>query len=153
MSAEGQKIYPGEAASPSEVLALADEYRRAAEALLPTGRRGSPLSRAPYRLLAIHAIELYLNAYLLAAGHSAVTVRRLQHDLGSRTAQAVSAALVLRQRTLAHLNCLSERREYLTTRYDCAPTETSELNRLAATLGEVAEKVSAFVRAPRTAAR
>jgi HEPN domain-containing protein len=153
MSVDEQKTYPGETASPCDVLALADEYRRAAEALLPTGRRSSPLSRAPYRLLAIHAIELYLNAYLLAAGHSAAMVRRLQHDLGSRTAHAVGATLVLRKRTLAHIGSLSERREYLTTRYDCAPAETSELNRLAASLHEVAEKVSAFVRAPQTGAR
>ncbi|WP_448662853.1 hypothetical protein ACG3SL_19815 [Sphingomonas sp. CJ20] len=149
MSAEGQKLYPGEAASPAEVLALAHEYRRAAEALLPIGRRRSPLSRAPYRLIAIHAIERYLNAYLLTAGHSPIEVRRLQHDSGSRTQRAVDMKLVLKKRTLAHLNRLSERREYLTTRYDCAPTETSELNRLGASLAEVAEKVSAIVGAPR----
>ena len=150
MSAEGQKLYPGEAASPCEVLALANEYRRAAEALLPIGSRRSPLSRAPYRLIAIHAIELYLNAYLLAAGHSPIEVRRLQHDFGSRTRYAAGSKLVLKKRTQTHLNRLSERREYLTTRYDCAPTETSELNRLAASLAEVAEKVSALVGAPHT---
>ena len=130
------------------MLALAHEYRRAAEALLPTGRRRAPLSRAPYRLIAIQAIELYLNAYLLAAGHSP-EVRRLQHDFASRTERAVDTRLVLKQRTLTHLKRLSERREYLTTRYDCAPAETSELNRLGASLAEVAEKVSAIVGAPR----
>lgn len=145
MSAQGQKLYPGEAAGPCEVLALADEYRRAAEALLPIGSRRSPLSRAPYRLVAIHAIELYLNAYLLAAGHSPAEVRRLHHDFGSRTRHAAGSKLVLRKRTEMHLHRLSERREYLTTRYDCAPAETSELNRLAASLAEVAEKVSALV--------
>lgn len=150
MSAEEQKLYPGEVAGVCEVLALADEYRRAAEALLPIGRRRSPLSRAPYRLVAIHAIELYLNAYLLASGHSPTEVRRLQHDFGLRTQRAVDTKLVLRKRTLTHLHQLSERREYLTTRYDCAPTETSELNRLAASLAEVAEKVSALLGAPRT---
>lgn len=148
MSAEGQEFYPGEGAAPSGVLALADEYRRAAEALQPIGRRRSPLSRAPYRLLAIHAIELYLNAYLLAAGYSAIEVRRLQHDFCARTRHALGAKLVLRKRTAAHLHRLSERCEYLTTRYDCAPTEASELNQLAPSLAEVVEKVSAFVRAP-----
>lgn len=145
MSAEGQKLYPGAAASASQVLALADEYRRAADALLPTGRRRSPLSRAPYRLVAIHAIELYLNAWLLAAGHSPIEVRRLQHDFALRTERAVGTRLVLRKRTLDHLHRMSERREYLATRYDCAPAEISELNRLAASLAEVAEKVSAAV--------
>lgn len=149
MSIEGQTIYPGDTASPCDVLALADEYRRAAEALLPIGRRRAPLSRAPYRLLAIHAIELYLNAYLLATGHSPIAVRRLQHDFASRSRCAVGAKLVLKQRTLSHLARLSERREYLTTRYDCAPTDSSELNRLAASLAEISEKVSSSVRAPK----
>lgn len=150
MSIEGQTIYPGECASPCDVLALADEYRRAAEALLPTGRRRAPLSRAPYRLLAIHAIELYLNAYLLATGHSPIAVRRFQHDFASRSQCAVGAKLALKKRTLSHLALLSERREYLTTRYDCAQTGTSELNRLGASLAEVSEKVSAFVRGSKT---
>jgi len=148
MSIEGQPIYPGESASPCDVLALAHEYRRAAEALLPAGRRRAPMSRAPYRLLAIHALELYLNAYLLATGHSPLAVRRLQHDLASRSQRAAGAKLVLKKRTLAHLARLSERREYLTTRYDCAQAGTSELNRLAASLAEVSEKVSACIRAP-----
>lgn len=125
MSVEGRKFHPGETATARDVLALADEYRRAAETLLPAGRKRSPLSRAPCRLVAIHAIELYLNAYLLRAGLSPAAVRRLQHDSGSRTRQAVTAKLVLRKRTLAHLQRLTERREYLTTRYDCAPTEAS----------------------------
>ena len=146
MSAEAQKFYPGETATANDVLSLAEEYRRAAEALLPTGRKRSPLSRAPYRLVAIHAIELYLNAYLLAAGNSPVEVRRLQHDFGSRAQHAAIARLALRKRTLAHLVRLSDQREYLVTRYHCDPAEISELTRLAASLNEVAEKVSAIVR-------
>ncbi len=152
MSLEGEKFYPGETASAGDVLALAEEYRRAAEALLPIGRKRSPLSRAPYRLVAIHAIELYLNAYLLATGHSPIAIRRLQHDFGSRTEHAVSGKLILRKRTFAHLIRLSERREYLTTRYDCAPAKASELNRLAASLSEVAEKVTAYVDKEQTTA-
>ncbi|MCW3838179.1 hypothetical protein ACFQ1E_19250 [Sphingomonas canadensis] len=116
---------------------------------MPIGQRRSPLSRAPYRLVANHAIELYLNAFLLAAGHSPTEIRRLQHDFGPRAGHAIGAKLVLRRRTLLHLNRLSERREYLTTRYDYAPTMTSELNRLLPSLTEVAEKVSAIVGAPR----
>lgn len=46
---------------------------------------------------------------------------------------------------MAHLMALSERREYLTTRYDPVATETTELNRLTATLAEVAEKVTAII--------
>ncbi|GAA3903950.1 hypothetical protein GCM10022276_23240 [Sphingomonas limnosediminicola] len=146
MSIEGQKIYPGDNATPEQVLRLADEYRVAADALLLTGRRRQPLSRAPYRLVAIHAIELYLNALLLAAGHHSARLRGLHHDLAARTHFALSAKLRLRKRTLAHLEILSETREYLTTRYDPAASAASELNRLSATLTEVAEKVTSIVR-------
>lgn len=145
MSIEGQKFYPGEAASPQQVAALAGEYRQAADALLANGRRGEPLSLAPYRFVAIHAVELYLNAMLLLAGHSPVELRRMHHDLASRTELAVAANLRLRRRTLLHLQALSQTREYLATRYDPAASETSQLNRLAATLTEVAQKVTVFV--------
>ena len=145
MSVEGQSFYPGEAATPQELLALANEYRAAGEALLPIGRRGVPRSRAPYRLVAIHALELYLNAYLLSAGHSPMALRRLHHDFTSRTRLTLEAKLILRKRTLTHLMSLSEKREYLATRYDPAPSAASELNRLAATLAEVAGKVSNFI--------
>lgn len=144
MSVEGQKFYPGESATPRQIAALADEYRQAADALLKTGRRGVPLSRAPYRFVAIHAIELYLNALLLAGGCPSADLRRMHDDLTSRSAMAVDR-LCLRKRTLAHLATLSETREYLTTRYAPEATIASELNRLDATLAEVAEKVGAFI--------
>lgn len=142
MSIEGQPFYPGETATPQQILILAEEYRRAAEAVLPTGRRRQPLSRAPYRLLAIHAVELYLNAFLLAAGHASTRLRGLQHDLAERTRFALDAKLPLRKRTAEHLRRLSEGREYLITRYDPATKPLSEINRIAATLNEVAEKVA-----------
>lgn len=147
MSLEGQRFYPGEAASARQVADLADEYRQAADALLGRGRRGAPISRAPYRFMAIHAVELYLNAMLLAAGHPPVELRRMHHDLASR-AELASAKLALRRRTLEHLLILSRTREYLTTRYDPGATAASELNRLAATLAEVGDKVTAFLQRP-----
>ncbi len=59
MSVEGQNFsYPGGVASPKELLALADEFKRIAELAREAGCKGHPLSRAPYRLLAIHAVEL-----------------------------------------------------------------------------------------------
>lgn len=145
MSFEGHRFYPGETATPRQMLQLADEYRRGAEALASNGRRGQPLSRAPYRLLAIHAIELYLNALLLAVGRPPADVRALQHDLGSRAEAALAARLGLRMRTVAHLRRLSETREYLVTRYDPQGAAGSELNRLAATLAEVGGKVAVLV--------
>lgn len=124
MSIKGQKFHPGETATPRQIVVLADEYRQAAEALLLTGRRGEPLSRSPYRFLAIHAVELYLNALLLASGHTAADLRRMHHDLASRTELAV-APLHLRKRTLLHLEALSESPECLTTRYDPEAAEPS----------------------------
>jgi hypothetical protein len=145
MSLERQPFYPGEGTSAHELVALAGEYHAAADALASIGRRGVSISRAPYRLVAIHAIELYLNAYLISVGYSATDVRRLQHDVSLRIAFAETGRLGLRLRTRTHLASLSERREYLTTRYDPAPPALSELNRLAATLNEVGQKVSALL--------
>ncbi|MXO74800.1 hypothetical protein GRI40_06145 [Altererythrobacter aerius] len=145
MTVEGQKFYPGERATAEQVLELAREYRQAAEKLVECGRRRQPLSRAPFRMVAIHAVELYLNALLLAAGQPAGRVRGLHHDLGSRTALALGEGLQLRKRTVLHLETLSKTREYLLTRYDPEPSVTSELNRLLATLTEVSEKVPLWI--------
>ena len=146
MSVEGQKFYPGAVATPSQMLSLAEEYRQAARALLPTGRPGQPLSRAPYRLVAIHSLELHLNALLLATGHPVAKVRGLQHDFATRTELAIAAGLRLKTRTILHLRGLSETREYLITRYDPALSAASQINRLAATLEDVAEKVATLIK-------
>ncbi|MCA0890011.1 hypothetical protein [Qipengyuania flava] len=91
--------YPGETATATEVVALADEYRFAAQLLVQNGRPKQPRSRAPFRMVAIHAVELYLNAFLLQSGHSAGQVRGLQHNLAARADLAVDRGLVLRKRT------------------------------------------------------
>ena len=147
MSVEGQNFYPGEEATAEQIFLLAGEYRRAADTLLPTGRRRMPLSRAPYRLVAIQAIELYFNALLIKRVLTAAKLRGLQHDLAARTRLAPAAGLFLRKGTVKHLQGLSETREYLISRY-CPEKagSTSELNRLAATLLEVAEKVTAILK-------
>lgn len=137
------RTYPGDLASHDQLLALADEYRQAALVLRERGVRKRPLTWAPFRLTAIQAVELYLNVYLLRKGYSASQVRGLQHDLGLRSSEAITAGLKLRQRTTEHLQRLSDQREYLVTRYgpELAST-TSQINRLAATLEEVARKVA-----------
>lgn len=134
--------YPGQSASVLELRALADEYRHAAHLLLQLGRPGKPLSRAPLRLAAIHAIELYLNALLLHRGHAPAAIRGLQHDLPARAALTREAGLHLRLKTRDHVEALGRNREYLASRY--APEQgasLSEVNRLMATLDEVARKV------------
>ena len=139
----GLVSYPGELATPDQVRRLADEYRNAAHHLLTLGRRGEPLSRAPFRFAAIHAIDLYLNAFLLHRGQDAAVVRGLQHNLAGKTDLAIESRLALRQRTIAHLHSMTTNREYLVTRYGPETTATTfQVNRLKATLDEVARKTS-----------
>jgi uncharacterized protein (UPF0332 family) len=144
-----QQDYPGDSATAEQILRLAEEYRKAAQLLLQQGRCGAPLSRAPYRLSAIHAIELYLNALLLHKGHEASDIRGMQHSFAKRTERAIDSGLKLRKRTATHLAAMEENREYLVTRY--SPDKAaivSEINRLTATLEEVAKKVTAIMSSP-----
>lgn len=98
---------------------------------------------SPYRLVAIHAIELYLNALLVASGWTAARVRGIHHDLGRRAELAVAAGLRPRRRTLADLKGLSSNREYVKMRYEPdLPSTACQPNGLEATLNEVAEKVA-----------
>lgn len=133
--------YPGENAQPDEILRLAHEYRAAAEHLFGKRRKRQPMSLAPCRLTAIHAIELYLNAHLVASGMSMKDVRALGHDLTARAERSRARGLVFRALTAKHLVELTGSREYLEARYDPAMTKT-QLSRLLATLGEVAAKVT-----------
>ena len=122
------------------------EYHEAAQLLATRGRRGQPMSRAPYRLAAIHAVELYLNAFLLHSGLDHGRVRGLQHDLAARTDLSVKCGLLLRKRTATHLRTMAAAREYLVSRYGPELSSSlSQLNRLSATLSEVAGKVGPIV--------
>jgi HEPN domain-containing protein len=129
---------------------LASEYRNAAKYLLELGKAGDPLSRAPCRLAAIHAVELYLSALLLHLGHRAPEICSLQHDLSERTRLAKEGGLRLKKKTAAHLLAIMENREYLVARY--GPEEMritgSPISRLMATLDEVDKKVTTKITAP-----
>lgn len=139
-------IYPGSSASVEEIVHLAREYQAAAGTLLLNARRGKPLTRAPARLCAIHAIELYLNAFLLSLGDTPEKIRSRRHDLAERASLAREHGLRLRKKTAEHLIRLSEDREYLVSRYGPELASTlSQVNRLMATLEEVAKKVQGVV--------
>lgn len=70
----------------------------------------------------------------------------MQHDLSERTERAQEAGLRLRAKTAKHLQSLSQDREYLVTRYGPELAATaSQVNRLTATLEEVAAKVTALI--------
>jgi len=138
--------YPGDAASPKQLIQLAAAYREAAKALLPSGKKRDQLSRAPWRLIAIHAVELYLNAALLHFGLASTKIRNLQHNMAARTNLAIAKGLTLRKRTVSHLETLSTNREYLTVRYSPeVPATISQITRLNATLEELSEKVTRLI--------
>lgn len=138
-----EKIYPGHDLGAKDVLALAETFRASALHLLDAKPLSRQKSCAPYRLLAIHSIELYFNAYLLAGGHLAPAIRGMQHDLAKRADLVKEAGMVLRFKTVEHLRSLSANREYLVSRYGSPDTNgLSQLNRLQATVEEVREKVT-----------
>lgn len=129
--------------SPQELVELARAYAEAAAQLGERQKKYTPISLAPYRLAAIHAIELYLSAYLRMKNHEADEIRSLQHDLQQRTAKATKAGMKLRKRTITHLGTMTSSREYLLARYQpSAQKSLSQINRLLATLRDVEEKVT-----------
>lgn len=145
-----EPICPGENASVRETLALAAQYEDAAVKLAEAAPKSVHL---PLRLLALHSIELFLNALLLAKGLDHQTVRSLHHDLGEQSRIAMCAGLVLRKRTAAHLRALSSSREYQVIRYVPALTSSlSQPTRVMATLDEVSKKVRKIL-GPRPSSR
>lgn len=132
-------------ASFCDILVLATQYKEAATKLGETLPKSNHL---PRRLLALHAIELYLIAVLLAKGFDWKTVHSLQHDLAEQTRLAVKAGLVLRNHTMAHLATLSSSRDYHIVRYAPELMNTlSQANRVTATLEEISKKVRGMLRA------
>lgn len=132
--------YPGSAATEADLLALAQAYRTSALCLLE--RPGDVLPRAPATLCAIHAIELYLSAFLLHHGSSTAEIRGYCHDLAERGALALARGLTLRRRTAEHLVKMTRDREYLVSRYGAEDLSTlSPPDQLLTTLNEVASQV------------
>jgi hypothetical protein len=138
-----EDFYGSDEMSAAECLALAGEYMRAAMHLKTIWRPRKAASRAPFRFTAIHAIELYLTAYLLHAGEPWPKLRRMGHNLQQRHDVAADRGLMLRKRTRTSLGVISRQREYLKSRYAQNEARPTQLNRLEATLEEVAKKVAA----------
>lgn len=128
---------------PCEILDLAQAYDQAARILLAAAFKRNPLTCAPARMTAIHAIELYVNAFLRFEGAAASAVRGRLHELYDPD---LVSTLKIRVKTARHLKALVERREYLVCRY--GPEQMSgqtEVNRLLATLEEIGSKVRRHV--------
>ncbi len=136
--------YGGSPASVRDILNLASQYQDAARKL---GEGSSKPNNLPPRLLALHAMELYLNAFLLAKGVDPATIRSFRHDPSQRIRMASEAGLVLRKRTMAHLAMLSASDEYHVIRYAPERASTlSQVTRVMATLDELSRKVRKILR-------
>lgn len=141
-----RESYPGSEATVGQLLGVANEYAAAAYALLSQADQARWTRSAPVRLCAIHAVEMYLNAFLIFHDMSPKQVRGLQHDLAQRTVAATQRGLSLRAKTQVHLLRIHDQREYLVVRY--GPEQVgglSELNRMFATLKEVSAKVTTAI--------
>jgi hypothetical protein len=116
------------AATPEEILGLAEEYANTAVHLFE--QKDKALGHRPAHLCALHAIELYLHAFLKFRGATSGRIKARQHDLWH---QEFAERLDLDTKTCKHLRDLSETREYRTLRY--APQQPhSPKNRMERTL-------------------
>lgn len=140
------EVYPGNDATAKEILSLAREYRLTASALDKLRKQNQRLSSAPYRFAAVHAIELYLNAYLMHHGLTPAEIRGTAHDLEFRAASAREHGLILRCKTIALITRINQNREYLIVRYGykqmAAVVSVTELQSV---LNEVSKKVTANI--------
>jgi hypothetical protein len=103
-------VYPGSEASADNIICLAEGYRRTAQHLLEE-RPMQWRTEAPGRLCGVHAIELYLNAFLIDCGFTQEEIRASGHDLGKKAGMAAAAGLILKRRTARHLETMTEDRE------------------------------------------
>ena len=142
MSTAPSNPYPGEDATPDQIRQLANAYQKAADHVRQLGRRGKPLTYAPFRMTAIHAIELYLNAWLRHRGVVHKRIRGLLHNMHEAADLAREHDLQLSKGTDRNLRQIGEHREYLVSRYAPELSAPSQINRLEATLKEVAEEVT-----------
>ncbi|EKE45025.1 hypothetical protein OCGS_0720 [Oceaniovalibus guishaninsula JLT2003] len=130
-------------ASSAAIFDLAEAYRASALLLLQGSARGRPLARFPARYCALHAIELYLNAWLRSCGHDPGDIRACLHNVARMFDLASETGLVLRKKTRADLRAMTGRRDYLLLRYDPeASVLPVHVNRLIATMEEVRTKVA-----------
>lgn len=141
--------YPGSTASVWQIEELALAYYQGAIVLCKNaesleGHTLATIHYAPVRLCAIHAIELFLNAYLKHEGVPVEKIRGRMHNLAD---PEFVSHLNIKKKTAEHLKMMSERREYLISRY--APdmmSKHSEISRLLTTLKEIMTKVCGYLR-------
>lgn len=160
MANAAHKPYPGSVADARGILLLAGEYGRTAHVLLkqPQKKKSGAIAHAPARLLANHALELYLNAYLRHLGVTPEKIREINHNYAEKIELAsdinlllgkTSNGLKLKQSTENHLMQMTSDKEYLSARYSprCMAEAFSEIHRkrLAATLEDIATKIEKII--------
>lgn len=130
--------YPGALAPPDQILRLAESYAEAARRLYAAPKPRTGLWHAPFRLCALHSIELYINAFLRFRGTAPDCVRARLHDCWHAEFATV---LDLRAGTRRHLQTILEHRDYLCVRY--APETARDwvpVNRVHASLSDIMAK-------------
>jgi hypothetical protein len=142
------KDYPGSETTALQLKELAMHYADAACVFEKLPHTPKGLALVPFRLLAIHAIELTFNAVLVHNSVKAEEIRAMHHDLRAHMVMAETFGLKLRPKTVKHICDLTANREYLVHRYDPAESlRAGHLNRLIATLREVSKKTNQLLAA------
>jgi hypothetical protein len=145
---------PGDGMDAMSTLALAEEFAQASMSLRKFCRKGCLNSHAPFRFAALHAIELYLAAYLRFHGLDNSELRSTGHRLCDKLKCATNYGLSLGKKTQEHIAELTNKQEYLVVRYDSTLLpRLTQINRLEATRDELAAKVTQIVEAKSGAAR
>jgi hypothetical protein len=108
-------------AKPQEMLDLAKSYADAAEHLFAEHRASKMSLQKPARLCALHAIELYLHAFLTFRGATDKQMKDRHHALWH---EEFSDRLGLDAKTQQHLKDLTTEKAYLAVRYGCEPPHT-----------------------------
>jgi|OM-RGC.v1.024672236 hypothetical protein len=125
-------------ATPHDVLVLAAKYAEAADCLFAEHRRSQSDLNLPARLCALHAVELYLHAFLRYRGASAKQLRTRNHGLWH---DEFNRCLDLDAKTRQHLQDLSDQKAYLSVRYPNDPVQRPcPINRMERTLEAIREK-------------
>ncbi len=125
-------------ATPQDVLAVAGSYAEAADHLFAQHRTAKPDLNMPARLCALHAVELYLHAFLRFRGASAKQIRARSHSLWH---EEFNKVLDLDPKTRQHLQDLSSERVYVSVRYPIDHvSRPCPINRMERTLEAVREK-------------
>lgn len=132
-----------------EIVGLARIYAACASDLAAAVVGGGVARQAPARFCAVHAVELYLNAYLRHCGMPGAELRRMCHDQSARLMHAMARGLRLPNGTALHIIRMSEDRDYLRLRYELSAAATlAPMTRIAATLRDVGAAVDAALAIP-----